>query len=140
MSKQILVNRWMTPDGTVLQSKSVHDFVKYVDADGNMYGVDGGVAYCLLVGNTDKLADMCLYEGDAHEDIRKYFYWGTYGKDGKQPKKYVILKEMTNEHIKAILETQKQIHGTQVGVLFETELSYRNKHGIFIDDQYAQRI
>ena len=132
--RRLLVNRWMTPDGTILQSKSLHDFVKYVDADGNMYGVDGGIAYCRLVGNTDKLADMCLYEGDAHEEVRKYFYWGTYGKDGTQPKKYVTLKEMTNEHIEAVLDTQKQIYGTQVERLFEAELDYREQNNIFIED------
>jgi hypothetical protein len=34
------------------------------------------------------------------------FKWGTRGKDGKQPLKFVVLKDMTTDHIEAILETQ----------------------------------
>jgi hypothetical protein len=34
---------------------------------------------------------------------------GTFGKSGKDPLKYVILKNMSDDHIRAILDTQKQI-------------------------------
>lgn len=123
MSKQILVNCWMTPDGTVLQSKGVHDFVSYEDADGNSYFVDGGLApYQRTSGN---MTNLCLYYGDKHEEIRKYFCWKSYGKDGKQPGKWITLQDMDTEHIEAILKTQRHIFGTAVELLFKDELEYR---------------
>lgn len=123
MSKQILVNRWMTPDGTVLQSKSVHDFVSYEDVDGNSYFVDGGLApYQRTSGN---MTNLCLYYGDKHEEIRKYFCWKSYGKDGKLPGTWITLQDMDTEHIEAILKTQHHIVGTAVELLFKDELEYR---------------
>jgi hypothetical protein len=37
--------------------------------------------------------------------------WGTFGKTGKEPLKWVILKNMSDEHIQAILNTQHHISG-----------------------------
>lgn len=41
------------------------------------------------------------------EDI---LFWGTYGKDGKQPLKYITINNMTSEHIEACLKTQKNMN------------------------------
>ena len=38
---------------------------------------------------------------------RDTFTWGTYGKNGDQPLKRVVLRDMTNEHIIMILATQR---------------------------------
>jgi len=43
------------------------------------------------------------------ESVRDWMVWGTYGKSGKAPLKWVTLKNMTNEHIQAILDTQPHI-------------------------------
>ena len=32
--------------------------------------------------------------------------WGTYGKDGKGPLKYILLKDAKKEHLEAILKTE----------------------------------
>lgn len=37
----------------------------------------------------------------------KILFWGTYGKDGKQPLKYIPLDDMDSGHIEAVLKTQK---------------------------------
>jgi len=37
----------------------------------------------------------------------KILLWGTYGKDGKQPLKYIPLDDMDSGHIEAVLKTQK---------------------------------
>lgn len=37
-------------------------------------------------------------------------FWGTYGKDGKQELRYVLLKDMDSEHIEACLRTQKNMN------------------------------
>lgn len=44
---------------------------------------------------------------------REFMLWGTYGKDGKQPLKWVLFKDMANEHIENILKTQS--HVTKAG-------------------------
>ena len=35
--------------------------------------------------------------------------WGTYGKEGKDPLKWVLIKDLGNEHICNILKTQHHI-------------------------------
>ena len=42
---QIVCNRIITPDGTVLQSHHRHDYVSYIDKNGLEYMVDGGHDY-----------------------------------------------------------------------------------------------
>ena len=43
------------------------------------------------------------------ESVRDWMVWGTYGKSGREPLKWVTLKNMSNEHIQAILDTQPHI-------------------------------
>jgi hypothetical protein len=43
------------------------------------------------------------------ESVRDWMNWGTYGKSGKEPGRWVTLKNMSDEHIQAILDTQHQI-------------------------------
>jgi hypothetical protein len=37
-------------------------------------------------------------------------FWGTYGKDGKQPFKQILIKDMDSEHLQACLNTQKNMN------------------------------
>jgi len=41
--------------------------------------------------------------------VRDWMTWGTYGKSGKEPLRFVLLKNMSDEHIQAVLDTQPQI-------------------------------
>ena len=125
MLGELVVNRWITPDGTVLQSKHVHDYVTYSDADGNFYYIDGGLHYCRISGN---MKSLCLHYGDEHSEIRKYFSWKSYGKDGKQHGTWLKLQDMGTDHIEAILDTQKHIFGTVVELVFKDELKYREDY------------
>lgn len=59
--------------------------------------------------------------------VRDWMRWGTYGKDGTQPLKYVILKNMSDEHIEAILRTQFHI-GPFYEKEFKKELKRRKKN------------
>lgn len=114
---KILANRWRHPDGTILQSFHRHDFVEY-----NGCFVDGGLSgYVRISGH---LEDCCVYDDSPFEDIRNYFHWGTYGKDGEQPRKFVALKDLELEQIQAIIETQKQIPDCILDV-FTKEMEYR---------------
>ena len=60
--------------------------------------------------------------------VRDWMKWGTYGKEGDQPLKYVILKDMSDEHIKAILRTQPHIKGHFYEKQFNKELKRREKN------------
>lgn len=139
---QILYNAIMTPDGTILQSKSIHDFVSYEDkVSGEVYFVDGGLAYLKRSVNKVPATELSLTTDDPHDVVRQRFTWGTYGKitegdltkgvDGKQQKKYVKLKDLTDQHIANILRTQKQLPDF-VQDLFRVELVYRDYYNLNI--------
>jgi len=74
--------------------------------------------------------DFMLNMGFEPRDV---MLWGTYGKNGDQPLKYVFLKDMTNEHIQAIIDTQKSI-SDRYKIAFENELEYRKDNNIKIED------
>jgi hypothetical protein len=60
------------------------------------------------------------------ELVRDWMEWGTYGITGKEPLKWVILKNMSDEHIQAILDTQYRI-SSFYRKEFERELRFRKK-------------
>jgi len=65
---------------------------------------------------------------------REVILWGTYGKNLDQPLKMVFLKNMSNEHIKAILQNVKSI-SNRYKESFENELKYREENNIIIEDE-----
>ena len=122
---QIIANQIQTPDGTILRSHHRHDYVSYVDKNGEEYMVDGGMDYLRRSVNTKYPAkDITVYASDSHSAIREAFMWGTRGKDGKQPLVKKYLKDLDIDHIKAILETQDRISNYMQDI-FENELEYR---------------
>lgn len=119
----LLCNAIQTPDGTVLESHHRHDFVKHTDKNGKDYFIDGGLAYCKRSYNGDEVFVGCCTDSP-FEEIREKFKWGTRGKTGDEPLRYIQLKDLTTDHIKAILETQLHIPDAIIEV-FEKELAYR---------------
>lgn len=124
--ERIVANRIRTPDGTILESMHRHDYVTYTDANGKGYMVDGGLDYLRRNVHDDApYQELSVYADDPHELIREVFKWGTRGKDGKQPLTYVPLKDLTDDHIEAILETQTHIQ-EHIRKIFLDELSFRD--------------
>ena len=122
---RIVSNRIRTPDGTILESMHRHDYVTYVDANGKEYMVDGGLDYLRRNVHDDApYEELSVYTDDLHIEIRNVFRWGTRGKDGRQPLTYVPLKDLTTEHIEAILDTQTHIQ-EHIRKIFLDELSIR---------------
>ena len=122
---RIVSNRIRTPDGTILESMHRHDYRIYVDANGKEYMVDGGLDYLRRNVHDDApYEELSVYDDALHVEIRNVFKWGTRGKDGKQPLTYVPLKDLTTEHIEAILETQTHIQ-EHIRKIFLDELSFR---------------
>ena len=119
----LIANRWQCPDGTVLQSMHRYDYVTHTDTlTGEVCMVDGGIHGCCRISGN--LKNLCVYSNDPHELQREFFHWGTFGVDGKQPRTFIAVKDMTTEHIEAVLETQDRI-APEIKELFLNELVYR---------------
>lgn len=122
---KLLLNRIRTPDGTILTSRGVHDYQEYTDKNGRIYMVDGGNSYLRRnIHAAYPHEELSLYSTDPFERIREEFKWGTRGKGGDQPLEWVKLKDLSTDHIKAIISTQYQIPEEMVEV-FRKELKTR---------------
>lgn len=122
----IVLNRIRTPDGTELTSYNTHDYKEYKDKNGHTYMVDGGNSYLRRNVIHDAPYEELSVNSDApHGTIRESFHWGTYGKDGTNQLKYKVLKELTKEHICAILKTQNHIPDW-IREIFNDELYLRS--------------
>ena len=66
--------------------------------------------------------------------VREELTWGSYGKDAKQPRKEIFIKDLSDLHISAILETQWHIKGTPTEWMMKIEQSYRKEKGIEVKE------
>ena len=109
MSESKLIrNAIQTPDGTILESYSRHDYKTYSDANGKEYMVDGGLDYVRRSANGDEI-DLCLYDDEPHEVQRQVTKWGSYGINGDQPLKFKCIADMDTDHLSAVLENVKNV-------------------------------
>jgi hypothetical protein len=104
IDKTLIRNAIKTPDGTILESKSRHDYKVHIDENGEKYMIDGGLSYVRTSVNNEPAESLAIYTSDDHTSIRENLTWGTYGKDGLQPLQYVALKDMDSGHIKAVMD------------------------------------
>lgn len=123
----ILINKIMTPDGTILESKHRHDFVSHDDKNGTMYYVDGGVDY-LRRGGRDDYTELSLTTDDDHERIREKFEWGANGINGDEPIQWIKLRLLSDSHIYAIMSKFPLV--PEIKKVFSDELDYRATHGV----------
>ena len=100
-------------------SRHQHD---YVTCSCGATSVDGGLSYLKRSG--DNCTETSLNDEDSFEKIRNNFEWGSRGVDGNEPLRYVKLKDMETNHIKAILDTQKQ-QPFEIRLVFLKELLNR---------------
>lgn len=124
---RIVASAMICPDGTVLQSYHVHDYKEHTDKNGETYVLDGGAAYVRTSVNNEPAQYITVHEDDPHHLKRKWFAWGTRGKDGQQPLRWLALEDMDQDHIEAILETQHQIQDW-TRQLLKDELQWRKGH------------
>lgn len=104
---KILRNAIKTPDGTILESNHVHDFVCHLDKNGKRYCVDGGHQYLKRAGELFDMEDISVYDDGNHETRRKYLKWGVNtSKVGKKLKQteWAPICDLDTEHIKAIVD------------------------------------
>lgn len=121
-----------TPDGTLLESRHRHDCVTHWDENGKNYMIDGGVEYIRSSAHGDE-EYITVTLDDPHEVVREVVTWGTCGKNGDEPYREVKLSEMSNAHIKAVIETQSTMYPAFKRAMMN-ELTYRDANNIFIED------
>lgn len=121
---KILINRWMTKDGTILISRTSHQFVSHFDTvDQREVFIDGGIGPYIRVSGD--LLNMCLYDTDEdHGQVRELYLWTSYGPTGFDPPKTQPIKDLTTEHIENIIRTQTHFP-EHVKNMFKRELAYR---------------
>lgn len=123
--KQLIRNAIQTPDGTILESLNRHDYVEYTDKNGQYYAIDGGLDYQRTLFDKPDYKSLAVYEDDSFEVIRKNLKRGTHGKGGDEPFHWVLLKDMTEEHLKNCIEYEKQRSNVRFLKFYEQELEYR---------------
>lgn len=123
----ILSNRMITPDGTILESRYRHDYVTHLDNNGKEYMLDGGLDYVRSSANGDEYL-LTIYADYSHELIRLHAKWGTYGKQGDQPLKYVAIADMETEHLQACFDGQRWLPRPAMYKVMQDELEYRNEN------------
>ena len=126
--RQLIYSARRTPDGTIMHSRHRHDYQEHFDAvSKEWYILDGGSEYIRCSVNTVPPEDLTLYTDDPHEKIREVFVWKSYGKNFSQPEGvYTLLKDLTDDHLEAILETQKQIP-EHIREMFVDEIRFRKE-------------
>ena len=129
MENRIIYNAIKTPDGTILHSKHVHDFITYKDKNGKQYGVDGGNNYLRRIGDISDIEDISVYDDNKHETRRKYLCWGrNFDKDmNRLPRtEWIPIKEMSTEHIQAIIDGGFAESNVYFNDIFKDELKFRS--------------
>jgi len=121
----IIANRIMTPDGTIIESKHTHDFVSHTDANGKTYSVDGGTDYLKRIGDIEDCFELSVFSDDSIFKIRNFFKWGTYGINGDESLKYILLKDMDYNHIVTTLQTQTHLKNYIIDI-FKREIEVRD--------------
>lgn len=106
--KRLVRNSIRTPDGTVLISRHRHNFVSHLDKNGEEYELDGGLEYIRGSINTIAAEDLFVYDDEPFEVLRNVLERGGRGKLGDQPLKYVVLSNIDDEWLQAIIDYEEQ--------------------------------
>jgi len=130
---RLLRNVIQTPDGTILESRTRHDYKEYEDANGWVYVVDGGLDYIRRTANKyEPATNLNLTEDMPHFMVRDHVTWGTYGISGDQPLFYIAIADMSDGHLQAVLDTQKNMY-PQIRDLMKAEIEYREQEKLEMD-------
>ena len=128
----LLYRHLRTPDGTTLISSHRHDYKTHLDVNGKEYMLDGGLEYlrCSINGDEDFFN---LYNTDSIVAIRQYVGRSGYGKDGRGPYRAALLKDMSDQWVKASILFVLDAGDEMYGDVYQRELDYRKEHNIKIE-------
>ena len=123
--RQVLASIIETPDGTRLQSFHRHDCKTYTDANGETYMIDGGIDYFRSFVNKEPAKNISIYTDNSFDIKRTAKLWGTYGKNGDEPLRFISVSEMEDGHIEKLLEPMMRVN-PEIKELLIQEQTYRN--------------
>ena len=87
----------------VLVSHHVHEYVTCSCPNQTM--CDGGNNYERYGGvDLDKIKLLHVYANDDFEEVRRYAFRGSRGKDGKQPLTWIAICDMDDDYLQAVLD------------------------------------
>ncbi|SRR6266403_668006 len=93
---------------TYIISTHTHDYITCYC--GNI-AVDGGSEYLKRsIDEKESYDDFSLNTESIPEEIRAKLLWGSRGKDGTEPLKFLPIGQRETDHLEAILKTQTQIN------------------------------
>jgi hypothetical protein len=135
--REIILNQIKTPDGTIIKSMHVHDYVTYLDKNGKTYMVDGGNEY--LRRNIHKDApytELTIYSNDKFEIIRENYHRGGRGKDGDQPLTWVPISKMNDQWLDAAIQynEERSLGESFANKMYKKEKEYRKQNNIVIPE------
>jgi hypothetical protein len=117
--------------GDVLVSRHRHDFST---CECESITVDGGFDYLKFSSeNAENISIFEVTEKDPFELIRAHIEWGSRGKDGKGPIKFIKLKDMEAAHIENLKKyfNEKNIKPpNKIHLFLDKELKYREDNSI----------
>ena len=126
--KQLIYNAIRTPDGTVLVSYHRHDYKTHLDDNGETYVIDGGLDYIRTSVNKIPAEDLSLYDDEPFEVIREHVFRGGRGVNGDEPLKYVLLKDINDDWLNAIIDYEEEHRPNNPQLKwYNLENDYRNK-------------
>jgi len=113
----------------VIESRSVHE---YVTCKCGECSTDGGLEY---IHRSKAGIGLQLYSTDPHEIIREHVKRHGYGKIGASDYgtyRFTLLKDMTDEHLNALLSYCKP--KDEYLPIYKNEIEYRKQNNIKIDE------
>lgn len=135
--RHLVLNRIQTPDGTILTSHHVHDYVSYTDKNGFTYSTDGGTDYLHRSLNVEAPAkDLSVYSDAPYNVLRESIHRGGRGKDGREPLKWVPIAQMSNAWLEAciVYNEDRGLDSSYSSTMYKEELKYRKLKNIIIAD------
>lgn len=133
---ELLVNSIKTPDGTILTSRHRHDYVCHKDSiTDTTYCIDGGDFYRRIVPG-GVYQDLSVYSDDPFEKIRESLERVHRGKNLDQPMKYVVLKDMSDAWLDALIVwIEDNQPSNKYKKYYLQEIEYRKANGITVKEE-----
>lgn len=101
----VIQNAVFVPGTGYLRSVHHHDYITF-EAQGDSFMIDGGNEYLRrnFISDIDLgFVDYALTTDSTLDEIYNKLLWGTYGKSGKGPLKWLPICELETNHLYAIL-------------------------------------
>ena len=115
------------PTGEIIVSRHRHDYATSKDGK---YFLDGGTDYTrtnIPRENRDWEWLTINSQYDTIVEMKERFVWGSRGKNGDQPLTYNLMKDLTEDHLRAIITHIMEVHGND-------ETKYINEPAYVIAD------